>query len=142
MPGTVVFLVRTGLLVLADQVALVVLHMHAADHADLLPAVHVLPVEVERRLLVPKQSALEDELIQRLPRPQVDPRVVGVHLLREIDVRPADVEEAARVAPGQLGRLRAVHHVVGNRRDLVGDFGPGAQRPEGVETHGGIILGG
>ena len=81
MAGAVVFLVGTGLLVLADQVALVVLHMDAADHADLLPAVHRLPVEVERRLLVPKQSALEDELIQRLPRPQVDPRVVGVHLL-------------------------------------------------------------
>ena len=56
--GAVVLLVRPGLLVLPDDVALVVVDVHAADHAGLRPPVHDLPVEVERRLGLAEQRAL------------------------------------------------------------------------------------
>ena len=99
MAGAVVLLVLPGLLVLPDDVLLVVVDVHAADYAGLRPAVHHLPIEVERRCLVAEERALARNRSRAARAAGVDPRIVRVDVFREIDVRPADMEKAVRIAP-------------------------------------------
>ena len=137
MAGAVVLLVLPGLLVLPDQVALVVVDVHAADHAGLRAPVHDLAVEEEPRVRVLQQRPAGEELVQRAPGPGVDPGVVGVDVVGQIDVRAAHMEEAVRVPAGQLGRLGTVDDVIGDRRHLGGEIGVRADRTEGIQAHGG-----
>ena len=102
VPGAVVFLVLPGLLVLADDVPLIIVDVDAPDHADLGPAVHDLAIEVQRRLSLPDQHALGDEAVERLAGLAIDAGIVGVHVRRQVDVRPADVEEAVGISLRQL----------------------------------------
>src|SRR5215208_20648 len=109
--------------------------MDAAHQAELASSRHDLLVEVERGLRLPDQNALLQKPPQRLARAGIYPRVVGIGVLRQIDVRSPDVEEAMGVAPRQLGSLGTVHHVVGHRRHSCGELGDGTNGVKGMEYH-------
>ena len=61
--------------------------------------------------------------------------IVGIDVSREIDVRPADMQEAVRISPSQLGGLVAVHHIVRDGGYLRCQLGLGANRVKGMESH-------
>ncbi len=135
VPGPVVLLVLPGLLVLPDNILLVVVDVHAADHAGLDPAAHDLAVEVQRRSAFAYQHALSDEAVECLPRRAIDPGIVWIDVWWEIDVRPPDVEEAVGIPQRQLTGLVPVHHVVGDRGHLGGQGGLRTHSVKGMESH-------
>jgi hypothetical protein len=136
VPGAVVLLVLPGLLVLADDVVLVVVHMHAAHDAHLMPPVHDEPVEIERRLGIPHQRAVGQEGVERRPALGVHAGVVRIGVGGQVDVGTPDVQEAPGVAGGECSRLLAVHDVVGDGSHLTGDRGRDAGRGT-VKSHRG-----
>src|SRR5690606_5098800 len=67
----------------------------------------------------------------------VDGGVVLVGARREVDLGADDVEERERLAPGELGGLRARDDVVGDGGDLGGVVGVGTEGPERADRgHG------
>src|SRR5688500_1793161 len=78
--GAVVLLVLSGLLVLADDILLVVVDVHAADHAGLDAAAHDLAVEVQRRCAFANENALSHEAVECLARRAIDSRIVWIYV--------------------------------------------------------------
>jgi hypothetical protein len=133
--SAIVLLVLPGVLVLADYAAFVVVHVDAPDHTGLNPPVHDLAIEKEPALPVPDENASGDELVQSLAGLGIHPRIVGVDVLREIDVRASDVEKAVRIAPSQLSCLPTIDYVVGHGGYIAGQLGRGTDREKGMESH-------
>ena len=140
VPGAVVLLVLPGLLVLPDDVVLVVVDVDAAHDPGLRPPVHDLAIEVERRSLLADERPLGLEAVERRPGLGIDPGVVRIDVSGQIDVGPADVEEAVRVSLRQRGRFGPIHHVVGHRRHALGELGRGTNGAERRQTHAGTPI--
>ncbi len=137
VPGAVVFLVPSGLFVLADDVGGVVVHVHAAHHPGLGPAVHDQLVQVAGGPGLADEDPIPNEPVEVVAGRLVHAVVVGIDVGREVDVGPADVQEAQGVPRRQPGRFLAVDHVVRGRRDLGGDLGarpPGGERLEADDS--------
>jgi hypothetical protein len=135
MPGPVVYLFGPSLLVLADHVPFVNDNVDAPDHSALHPSVHDLAVEVERRLPVFEEDASSDELVEGLTSPGVDPGIVRVYIVGQVDIGASDVKEAVRIASRQFRCLLPVHHIVGHGSDLGSQLGHGADGVEGMKSH-------
>ena len=93
---------------------LVFIDVDAAHDSGLRPAVHHLPVEIERRLGILPQGAVGQKAIQRRPGLGVDPGIVGIHLVGQIDVGPPHVQEAVGISARQLRGLLSIDHIVGS----------------------------
>jgi hypothetical protein len=120
---------------LPNDIVLVIVYMDAADYSGLGSAVHDLAVQVKRTVGVSSEHSFSDEPDQRLPGFRVDSRIVRVGVLRQIDVRPSHMQEAVRIALGQLCRFCPVHHVVGHRGDPGDQVGDRTNGTKGLKSH-------
>ena len=106
----------------------VILATGGGDEAGLAVRAHDLAVEIEARRRVLPQRPLGDEPVEVLPALGIDFRRVKVRGGRQINFRLADVQEAERIAGGDLAGLLRRHHVVGQFADARGQFRFRAQR--------------
>ena len=90
----VVLLVASRLLVLADQVVAIVVDVAAADHADLRAVIHHEAVEVHPGAVLADQCALLEERVEGLASLGVDPVVVDVGALRQVDLGADHAQES------------------------------------------------
>ena len=140
VPGAIVLLVLPSLLVLPNDVPLVIIHMNTAHQTGLSPAVHDLPIQIQRSRAIPNQDPLVYEAVERLTSQPVDARVVGIDLARKVDVGSPDMQEAVWVSLSQIGGLIPAYDIVGDSSHLRRQLRPGTKRVEGVELHGGVSL--
>ena len=104
---------------------------------------HAQPVEIERRLR-PRRRAARWRAARRGSRaPSHTPaRRIGIGARRKIDLRPRDVQEAERIAGGELARLVGADDVVRNGGNRGGRFGRRSQGPERMDrSHPAILAG-
>ena len=121
----------------ADQPASVVGGAQAGDDAGLPvhPVLH--PVQVKFRPPFPDQNALllqADEIAARL---LVDPPIMRVDLVRQVDLGAHHVQEVPLVGLRHDRRLGAAGHVERRRDDrlrLVGRWQPRAERDDGHDA--------
>ena len=114
------FLIGTGQLVLLDDVVDIVVDGYAADKAGLAPAVHYLAVDVETGVLILLAYAVAHELVEILPRLEVDLLGVEVGARGQVDLRLVDVQKRMRLALDHFGSFGAAHNVIGQGCDLRG----------------------
>ena len=131
----VVFLVGASVLVLEDHVGVVLGGGHEADDAGLRPPVHDEAVDVEARHGVADEGLGGGQRAERLGALRVDLIGVLIGALRQIDLGTDDVEERVLVARREGAGLVDRDDVVGDRGDVLGEFGRGSERPE--RTDGG-----
>ena len=135
VPGAIILLVGPGLLVFSNHIVLVIIHVNTAHHADLSAAVHDLAIQIERGLPVADQCALRNKPFERSASAGVDPRVVRIGVLRQIDVGAPDMEEAVGIASCQLGGFVTIDHVVRDRSYPRGQLGRGSNGRERMQSH-------
>ena len=135
MPGTVIFLVGPGLLMLANLTRAILLSLDAADDAQLGHARANLAIEVEAGCRVADQRACRNHPLQVCLGMRVDLGSVAVGLRGEVDFREDDVEERPRLPCGPLPGLIGRDHIVGIAGDLGGKHGRGTQRSERMNAN-------
>ncbi len=132
---------RRGELVLAHPVGRVVGERGDAGQAGLPAAGPRRAIGVVVGVGVADEDALGDHALEVLGRRGVDRGRIRVGARRQVDLGLGDVQEAPRLAPGPLARLRAREHVVGRRDDLARAGGHRAQGTEGTdERHAPLLL--
>jgi hypothetical protein len=135
MPGAVILFVLPGLLVLADYVALIIVHVDAPDETRLGSPLHDLAVEIQGRLAIPDEGPSRDESVERFARLPVYPWIVGIDIVGKVDVRSAHVQEAVTISPRELCRLVPAHDIIRNGGNLGYQLRSGPKRVERVESH-------
>jgi len=86
VPGAIVLLVGPGLLVLSNHVILVIIYVNAAYHPNLGTSLQDLAIEIEGGLPIADQGALRNEPFERSAGAGINPGVVRIGVLRQIDV--------------------------------------------------------
>ena len=132
LANAIVFLVGAGKLMLAHAVGVVVRDGRRADKTGLHVVTHLQAIDVVARGCVADQNALLDQAREVFRALGVDRRRVGIGVLREIDLRLGDVQEAVGLAFGARPRLFGVQHIVGRGRHVGRTFGDGTQTAEGT----------
>ena len=122
-----------GELVPADAAVLVAGDGGDAGEAGLPQALPDRAIGVVVRAGVALEHALGDHALQVLRRLGVDGVAVGIGALGQIDLGLGDVQEAPRLAPRPLARLRARQHVVGRCQHLACACRNGAQSPKRLD---------
>jgi hypothetical protein len=126
--------------VLPNNVTLVVIHMNTAHQTGLSPAIHDLPIQIQRSRAIPNQDPLVYEAVECLTSQPIDARVVGIDLARKVNVGAPDMQEAVRVSLSQIGGLIPAYHIVGDGGHLRCQLRSGTERVEGFELHGAVSL--
>ena len=140
MARAVVFLVAPGALVLLDDVLLVLVHGETAGNAGLLVRPHPQPIEIQGRRLLLRQRRVATQLLEILTAFLIDRGRVRIHIRRQVDLGPGDVQETERITGGELARFFGADDVVGNGGNRRRIRGHGAQCPERVEqSHPNIL---
>ena len=139
--GAVVLLVAAGPLVLADQVALVLVDREGAGDAGLHVAAHAQPVDVERWLGLGRERRRGAQPLEILPAAVVDGGGIGIGALGQLDFGAGDAQEGERLVGGELAGLGGRHDVVGDGGDAGRDRQGGTQRAKGGQLGHARILG-
>ena len=116
----VVFLVRPGELVLFNGAAQVILATGNSDQTDLDVTAHCLAVQIITRVRILAQRALANKPLKIFFALGIDLRRVRIRGRRKVDFGFAHVQEAKRIACGDLPRLGRRHYIVGQFADLRG----------------------
>ena len=124
---------RRGELVPAHAAILVAGDGGDAGEAGLPQALPYRAVGVVVRTGVTLQHALGHHALEVIRRLGVDSVAVGVGALGQVDLGLGDVQEAPRLAPRALSRLRARQHVVGRCQHLPRACRNGAQSPKRLD---------
>ena len=137
---TVLFLVGAGQFVLLDDAVEVVGGRHGAHEAVLFAAVHRLAVDVQAVLLVVRDDALGNHLLEVRTGMGVDLRVVGVDAVVEFQLGTGHAQVGMRQAFRHGLGFGAVHHVVRECGNVLGLGGVHrAKGLERVDVHHGLL---
>ncbi len=117
VPRPVVFLVFPGLLMLADDIGVVLVDRVARGDSGLHVAAHLQAIHVQARLVFANERRRRDQPLEVRLRGLVDDVGVWVSVWRKAELGARDMEEAERIAFGQLPGFLGGHHVVGHRSD-------------------------
>lgn len=151
MPGAIVLLLRTGLLMLSDSAARIFGGIDGAGEAELSMAASNESVYEESGFIFFKEDLGTEKTVEVLTGLFVDLRSIGIDSGGKVDLGPDDVQVTVRQILRERSSLRRRDHVVRRTGDVGRMWGMRSNGLEGMyETHamllaeyhlgGGIII--
>ena len=119
MVDTVFLLIRSGILMLFNDIVPVIIDGRTSHHSGLTVPVHGQLIEVKARRRILYEFSFPDPLPKHLIRLFIDAGCVSVHIIGKLRLRPVDRQKRFRILLHHLTGFLSVIYIIGKRRDFL-----------------------
>ena len=117
MADTILFLVRSGVLVLFDHIVDIIINACTGHDSGLGPSLHGQLVDIVTSLFVPDKIAFFHPVGKHFPGLFIHTCIVGIHLVPKLGFGAVNCQKGLWIFPNDFLCLRTIIHIIRQRCD-------------------------